>query len=906
MATIKRIVPSGQISDFRPSAPTAGGGFRLLADAFDTLYDRVLPIAVQEETEKGAALGRSIAKQQIGGEGYGAQMYASSSGSPGDPRYRDAIASIESAGSGDYAAIGPTHAKMGRALGRYQIMETNIGPWSKAALGREVSVDEFMANPAIQDAIFDHRFGGYVEQFGEAGAAQAWFAGPGGVGKTGRKDILGTSVGKYGEMFMKALGGTVSKSSSGSPEAAAAFAPTMLRDADGNLVSKLYNPSSDPIKQAFNLAAGADYQSQIFLKSTTDMMALREQFALDPDGFMQAAQSYVDGIVEKAPSLFAGDIRDGLGKEMQQVFLGIMDDRHRETRQRAANSNMALIEKWGDGLTAAIAGGDPKEIAAAQSQLSSALALRERLPGLAWTPEQSENIVRGAHERGQKEIESKQKEQSKAIVKEFGVAVDASKAGMTGEAEGKLLSDPSIAAAFPELVAELQAWVNFRDLGSTFDALPLDEQDQFVRMAMAQKPESKHEVEVAKALAARAKKNREAREKETRIEGTVAALNDSETQWNPYDSAQRKNVDEAYTALLNGEDPLSPEGQGTAADIAAKTGFVPSDMVDAIRSSLHSGDPAALASAMEFAGQVSRGFPTIFGRTTNGDEIMGALSDYRHYSRFMSAEEAAAMMVAADLPENVERRERMAPLVKEKVKGLSAEDIEGHFESRGVEVNVPQDDTGTILMDEYQKLFEDHFVATGNADLAKQRALEGISRAYGPTGIDGSTSLMRYPPTSFYPERDGSHDWMRDRLERDVTAFATGVEVGEDEDLRGWFGAVKDGVIDSSRIRIVSDNWTQDDVAAGRAPSYVVSFIDDDETWQMVPGRYRFDVPSQFAMDEEAFNKASKEHEEYSNLLMWREYLKNDPNNTLMDHEIFDMIEKDHEKYRAAPPPEGY
>lgn len=120
--------------------------------------------------------------------------------------YRDAIASIESAGSGDYSAVGPTHPKMGRALGRYQIMESNIGPWSQAALGRQVTPDEFMADPKLQDAIFDHQFNQYVQKYGPEGAAQAWLGGPGGVGKVDRKDSLGTSIGSYGKRFMTALG----------------------------------------------------------------------------------------------------------------------------------------------------------------------------------------------------------------------------------------------------------------------------------------------------------------------------------------------------------------------------------------------------------------------------------------------------------------------------------------------------------------------------------------------------------------------------------------------------------------------------------------------------------------------------------------------------------------------------
>lgn len=135
-----------------------------------------------------------------------------SSGAPaniqaGSPEsYRNAIASIESDGSGGYSAVGPTSPTLGRALGRYQVMEANIPQWSREALGREVSADEFLANPQLQDAIFDKKFGGYVQQYGPQGAAQAWFAGPGGVGKLDRKDSLGTSVSAYTDKFSRALG----------------------------------------------------------------------------------------------------------------------------------------------------------------------------------------------------------------------------------------------------------------------------------------------------------------------------------------------------------------------------------------------------------------------------------------------------------------------------------------------------------------------------------------------------------------------------------------------------------------------------------------------------------------------------------------------------------------------------
>lgn len=153
--------------------------------------------------------GKKDAASNVGTPGAASEIAAITpgGGAAGDmTAYQNAIASIESAGSGDYGAVGPRHKTMGRALGRYQIMESNIGPWSKEALGREVTADEFMADPSIQDAIFNKKFASYVDKYGPEGAAQAWFAGPGGVGKGSRKDSLGTTVSAYSDKFSKALG----------------------------------------------------------------------------------------------------------------------------------------------------------------------------------------------------------------------------------------------------------------------------------------------------------------------------------------------------------------------------------------------------------------------------------------------------------------------------------------------------------------------------------------------------------------------------------------------------------------------------------------------------------------------------------------------------------------------------
>jgi hypothetical protein len=123
---------------------------------------------------------------------------------PARSRYADAISTVES--GGNYREIGPHTGSMGRALGKYQVMSANVGPWSKEVLGREVTPQEFISDPKLQDAIFEGKFGQYVEKYGPDGAARAWFAGEKGMKNPNAKDVLGTSVAEYSRRFNKALG----------------------------------------------------------------------------------------------------------------------------------------------------------------------------------------------------------------------------------------------------------------------------------------------------------------------------------------------------------------------------------------------------------------------------------------------------------------------------------------------------------------------------------------------------------------------------------------------------------------------------------------------------------------------------------------------------------------------------
>ena len=134
----------------------------------------------------------------------GALNLAPTGGSDLIDRAQSATAKQES--GGDYGAVGP-NTKYGPALGKYQIVRDNIGPWSREVLGKEFSPQEFLKDPAAQDAIYRAKMGQYVQKYGIEGAGRAWLGGEGGVTHPERRDVLGTSVGDYGKRFAGLVGG---------------------------------------------------------------------------------------------------------------------------------------------------------------------------------------------------------------------------------------------------------------------------------------------------------------------------------------------------------------------------------------------------------------------------------------------------------------------------------------------------------------------------------------------------------------------------------------------------------------------------------------------------------------------------------------------------------------------------
>lgn len=85
------------------------------------------------------------------------------------------IQQIES--GGNYNAVGPATRSGDRAYGKYQIMGSNIAPWGKQYLGRNISITQYRNSPKLQEELAQAVLRSYYNKYGADGAAAKWFSG---------------------------------------------------------------------------------------------------------------------------------------------------------------------------------------------------------------------------------------------------------------------------------------------------------------------------------------------------------------------------------------------------------------------------------------------------------------------------------------------------------------------------------------------------------------------------------------------------------------------------------------------------------------------------------------------------------------------------------------------------------
>ena len=104
---------------------------------------------------------------------------------------------------GNYRAV---NGRTG-ALGKYQILPGNIGPWSRTYLGYSLTPQQFLNSPQQQDALARAVLRSYYNQYGPRGAAAAWYSGdPSQASNYHRFRPDEPSIGEYVDSVMSRAG----------------------------------------------------------------------------------------------------------------------------------------------------------------------------------------------------------------------------------------------------------------------------------------------------------------------------------------------------------------------------------------------------------------------------------------------------------------------------------------------------------------------------------------------------------------------------------------------------------------------------------------------------------------------------------------------------------------------------
>lgn len=103
-----------------------------------------------------------------------------------------------------YANLGPKTKSGAYAVGKYQIMSSNVGPWTKEALGKAMSPDEFKNNPDAQEKTAAYMINqNLTKGYSPDDTASIWFSGRPMKKAGNAKDSFGTSVPTYVKVFNK-------------------------------------------------------------------------------------------------------------------------------------------------------------------------------------------------------------------------------------------------------------------------------------------------------------------------------------------------------------------------------------------------------------------------------------------------------------------------------------------------------------------------------------------------------------------------------------------------------------------------------------------------------------------------------------------------------------------------------
>lgn len=336
-------------------------------------------------------------------------------------------------------------------------------------------------------------------------------------------------------------------------------------------------------------------------------------------------------------------------------------------------------------------------------------------------------------------------------------------------------------------------------------------------------------------LVAAAEKAREKRMLRERAVQVIAG----EVPVDPGSKADQETMDKVFEATelpqrLGQGDPMAA---AAVTSMVEKTGYVPDAAMSQLRAMSVNGDVQSKSYAYETAANLMRVKPGALDASEKSRRLKDDAEMYSTLTVEMGLPPETAIQRIDELrtPEFEKRREAMKKDVDAIVKDITPDEVtadyDGFFTSAPAIGGSPREEA--LILDSYRDLVREHYIRTGDKEIAKSMAKKDLHRSYNVSQVTDKKRLMRHPPEMHYPKiepragKDPDHSYFTTQLVESVKEQA-----GKDVPIGDIF--------------IEAVPQTNMDIRSGRLPGYGVVWFEERDgvkIMQTAPGLvFRADV----------------------------------------------------------------
>lgn len=267
---------------------------------------------------------------------------------------------------------------------------------------------------------------------------------------------------------------------------------------------------------------------------------------------------------------------------------------------------------------------------------------------------------------------------------------------------------------------------------------------------------------------------------------------------------------------------------------------------DAVLNLTKTRDPVKMGAGFGLLDKLDRDNPAAF-KSEFGEATQKDVDAWTSKTAFLPPEDVAKEMQRRDDPAAAAARQTAEEAADKITKDWTPQDVVKLFDTQwfgspGAPLTQEPGVANGALLAEYRKLFRDRYAVIGDEKAAAEKAKERMGQKWGVSAV--GNRVMAHPPEKYVPAVDGKWTWVADQLDDFVRQRA-----GDQGNAGMAFGAAmptQDQMTAQARYAspraIVPDAKTEEDIAAGRPPSYQVVVQMPDGSLEMFASRFQPDV----------------------------------------------------------------